>query len=184
MDMMNQAAPDDKARSFIALDMDVTREFRWDFRSLQRFEGRAKDLLKRHEVFRPGMALHTGYILSNFIRIADILEAAVAAACGIDGIGKKDQPSEAAVAIQGYLDRGGNLEKLQREVYRSYLVVNDPNLIGEWEQNIAREEEAHRIEKEKAEAKIQIAKLELAEDQKKIAMLEKASGNTPPESPT
>lgn len=174
-------AEEDTGKSFITLDMDETRELRWDFRALQKFENRAKDILKRHEIFRPGVPIFAGFILSNYIKVADILEAAVAAACGIDGLGKKEEPSEAALAIQGYLDRGGNLETLQREVYHSYLVVNDPSSISEWRANLVREEEAKRINTEKIEAKLEIARLELAEDQKKIAKL---SGSEPPESLT
>ena len=169
---------EDAGKSFITLDMDETRELRWNFRALQKFEGRAKDILKRHEIFKPGMHIHAGYVLSNFLRIADILEAAVAAACNIDGVGKKDGPSEAANAIQGYLDRGGSLESLQREVYHSYLVVNDPSLVPVWRENIAREEEIARINKEKAEAQLEVARLELAEDKKKIKTL---SGKEPQE---
>ena len=172
---------EDAGKSFITLDMDETRELRWNFRALQKFESRAKDILKMQEVFKPGMAIHAGYVLSNFLKISDVLEAAVAAACDIDGIGKKDGPSEAAVAIQGYLDRGGSLESLQQKIYHSYLVVNDPSLVAVWLENMAREAEINRINKEKAEAKLEVARLELADDRKKIQNLQKISGNKPQE---
>lgn len=176
---------EDTGKSFITLDMDVTRELRWDFRNMQRFESRAKDILKRHEIFKPGLPLHTGFVLANFLKIADILEAAVAAATGISGLdGKKGEPSEAAEVIQAYLDKGGNLETLQREVYHSYLVVNDPSSIGEWTANVTREEETKRINQEKAGARMEIARLELSDDQKKVETLKKLSGSTPAESPT
>ena len=170
---------EDAGKSFITLDMDETRELRWNFRALQKFESRAKDILKRHEIFKPGMPIHAGAVLSNFLKIADILEAAVAVACGIDGLGKKDEPSEAAIAIQSYLDRGGDLETLAREIYHSYLVVNDPSMVAVWQENIAREEETARINKEKAEAKLEVARLELADDQKKIETFRKLSGSEP-----
>jgi hypothetical protein len=170
---------EDAGKSFITLDMDETRELRWNFRALQKFESRAKDILKRHEIFKPGMAVHAGYILSNFLKISDVLEAAVAAACDIDGIGKKDGPSEASQAIQGYLDRGGDLETLAREIYHSYLVVNDPSMVAVWQENIAREEETARINKEKADAKLEVSRLELADDQKKIETFRKLSGSEP-----
>lgn len=172
---------EDSGKSFITLDMDETRELRWNFRALQKFEGRAKDILKRHEIFKPGMPIHAGYVLSNFLKIADIQEAAIAAACGLNGIAAKDGDSEASKAIQGYLDRGGSLEQLQREIYHSYLVTNDPSSIVVWRENIAREEETGRINKEKEETRLEIARLELAEDQKKIKRL---SGNVAQESPT
>ena len=127
-----------------------------------------------------GNGCHAG-TFSATPKIADILEAAVAAACGIDGLGKKDEPSEAAIAIQGYLDRGGSLESLQQKIYHSYLVVNDPSLIAVWLENMAREAEINRINKEKADAKLEVARLELADDQKKIQNLQKISGNKPQE---
>ena len=170
---------EDAGKSFITLDMDETRELRWNFRALQKFESRAKDILKRHEIFKPGMAVHAGYILSNFLKISDVLEAAVAAACDIDGIGKKDGPSEASQAIQGYLDRGGSLESLQQKIYHSYLVVNDPSLVAVWLENMAREAEINRINKEKADAKLEVSRLELADDQKKIETFRKLSGSEP-----
>ena len=176
---------EDNGKSFITLDMDEIRELRWNFRNMQRFESRAEDVLKRHEVFKPGLPIHTGYVLANFLKIADILEAAVAAATGISGMeGKKGEPSEASVAIQGYLDLGGDLETLQREVYHSYLVVNDPSSVGEWKANVAREEETRQINKEKAEARMAVARLELADDQKKIDELKKLSGSAPAGSAT
>jgi hypothetical protein len=175
---------EDTGKSFVALDMDETRELRWNFRNMQKFETRAKDLIKRLDLKNDrgqpiyNMAINTGFVLANFIKIADILEAAVAAATGISGLeGKKGEPSEASVAIQGYLDRAGDLETLQREIYRSYLVVNDPSYIGEWQENIVREAETKKINREKGEARIEIARMELADDLKKIETLKKISGN-------
>jgi len=175
----------DAGKSFVVLDMDTERILRWDFKAMQKFEQRAKEILKRHDAWQPGKPLNTGYILANYGRLADIMEAALGAACGISAMdGKKGEPSEAAVAIQAYLDRGGNLEMLQRELYRSYLVVNDPSMIGDFEVRLKREKEARRIAIEKADAKIEIARLELADSQAKIARLKNPSGSTPATSPT
>lgn len=181
MDEMNT----ESGRSFVVLDMDQARTLRWDFRSMQKFEERAKGILKRHDAWQVGKPLHTGYILANFGKIADIMEAALAAAAGISGVeGKKGEPSEATVAIQAYLDKGGDLDTLQKELYHSYLVVNDPSSIGAWKESVEREKNARQIEQEKAEAKLEIARLELAESRKKIENLQKLSGNTPAASPT
>lgn len=175
----------DAGKSFVVLDMDQERTLRWNFRAMQRFEERAKAILKRHDAWQVGKPLHTGYILANYGKIADIMEAALGAACGISALdGKKGEPSEASVAIQGYLDKGGNIDALQRELYRSYLVVNDPSMIGEFEASIEREEETKRINREKANAKIEIARLELADSQAKIARFQNPSGNGPAASPT
>jgi hypothetical protein len=182
---------EDAGKSFITLDMDESRELRWNFRNMQKFESRAKDILKRHEVKNErgqlisSMAINTGFVLANFMKIADIMEAAVASAIGVSGLeGKKGEPSEAVVAIQGYLDRGGDLETLQKEIYHSYLLVNDPSSVEEWQGNVAREAEIKRINKEKAAAQVEIARMELANDQKKIETLRKASGSTPTDLPT
>ncbi len=181
MDEMNT----DAGKSFVVLDMDQERTLRWDFKSMQKFEERAKAILKRHDAWQPGRPLHTGFILANYGKIADIMEAALGAACGISAMdGKKGEPSEAAVAIQAYMDRGGELETLQRELYHGYLVVNDPSSIGAWEASVTREREARQVEREKADAKLEIARLELAESQKKIENLQKLSGSTPAASPT
>jgi hypothetical protein len=175
----------DAGKSFVVLDMDQERTLRWDFRNMQKFEERAKGILKRHDAWQVGRPLHTGYILANFGKIADIIEAALAAAAGISGMeGKKGEPSEAAVAIQAYLDKGGSLETLQRELYRSYLITNDPSSIGAWLESVEREKDSRQVEQAKAEAKLEIAQLELAESQKKIENLKKLSGNTQAASPT
>ena len=90
--------------------------------------------------------------------------------------GKKGEPSEASVAIDGYLQRGGNIETLQNEIYRAYLVSADPSSILEWEGNLAREAEIKRINREKQEAKMMLARAELAADQAKLL---KISGSAP-----
>jgi len=54
----------------------------------------------------------------------------------------------------------------------------------EWEENLAREDEIRKVNREKQEAKLEIARIELAEDQKKITRLKKHSGNQPTGSPT
>jgi len=170
----------------IILDMDETRELKWTFGAIKSFEKRGREILKRLDLKNErGQAIataptHAGYILSNFLRISDILEAAVAAATGLSGLeGKKGEPSEATVAIDGYIQRGGSIEILQNEIYRAYLVSADPSSISEWEANLARDAEIKRINKEKQEAKMELARQELAADQAKIMALQKASGAAP-----
>jgi len=170
----------------IILDMDETRELKWTFGAIKTFDKRGREILKRLDIKNDrGQAVaniptHSGYLLANFLKISDILEAAVAAATGLSGLeGKKGEPSEASAAIEGYLQNGGDLESLQKAVYKAYLVTNDPSSIVEWNENIAREEETKRINKEKTEARMEIARLELADDQKKIENLKKISGSQP-----
>lgn len=167
----------------VILDMDESRELKWTFGAIKNFEKRGREILKRLDLKNErGQAIatapmHAGFILSNFLRISDILEAAVAAATGLSGLeGKKGEPSEASVAIDGYLQRGGNIETLQNEIYRAYLVSADPSSILEWEGNLAREAEIKRINREKQEAKMMLARAELAADQ---ARLLKISGSAP-----
>ncbi len=171
----------------IILDMDKTRELKWTFGAIKTFEKRAREILKRLDVRDEkgrsvaNIPMHAGFILANFLRISDIMEAAIGAACGISALEEKDKPSEAAQAIDAYLERGGSLEDLQRQIYRAYLVANDPSSLSDWEENLAREEEIRRINREKQEAKLEIARIELAEDQAKITRL---SGSQPTGSPT
>jgi len=166
----------------IILDMDKTRELKWTFGAIKVFEKRARDILKsldvRDERGRSvaNIPMHAGFILANFLRISDIMEAAIGAACGISALEEKDKPSEAAQAIDAYLERGGSLEDLQRHIYEAYLVANDPSSLSDWKESIAREEEAKRINKAKQEARMEIARIELTEDQAKITRL---SGSQP-----
>lgn len=173
------------------LDMDESRELRWTFGAIKTFEKRSREILKRMDIKdEKGRAVanvptHAGFLLANFLRISDILEAAVGAACNIGALeGKKGEPSEASVAIDGYLSHGGSLEELQQAIYRAYLVANDPSSLSEWEDNLLREQEVKRINREKQEAKMAVARLELAEDQARIEKLKAISGAAPTSSPT
>jgi hypothetical protein len=169
----------------IILDMDKERELKWTFGAIKIFEKRAKELLKRLDIRNDkgqqiaSQPMHAGYILANFLRISDIMEAAVGAATGLSALDGKDKPSEASDAIDAYIERGHSLEDLQRCVYEAYLVAADPSSIPEWEANITREEEIKRINKEKQEAKMEVARLELADDLKKIERLKGISGAAP-----
>lgn len=174
----------------IILGMDQEREMRWTFGAIKTFEKRAKEILKRLDIRNEKgqqiatQPLHAGFILAQFLRISDILEAAVGAACGVSALEGKDKPSEASVAIDGYLSRGGSLEELQQSLYRAYLVANDPSSLSEWESDVAREQEIKKINREKQEAKMAVARLELAEDQAKIERLKSISGSEPTKSAT
>jgi len=174
----------------IILDMDKERELKWTFGAIKTFEKRAKEILKRLDIRNDKgqqiatQPMHAGFILANFLRISDIIEAAIGAATGLSSLDSKDKPSEAAQAIDGYLERGGSLEELQRQIYKAYLVANDPSSILEWEANIAREAEIKQINKEKQEARMEIARMELADDNAKIEKLKAISGKEPTSSPT
>lgn len=147
----------------------------WTFGAMKRFERDSKNVLKRMDI-RP-LHVHTGHILANFGRIAEVLEIAVAASTGLSAQdGKKGEPSEASQAIDKYLDEGGSLEELQRAIYMAFLEKNDPSLIQPWLAEITRNEEVQRLNREKEEAKVEIARLELEDDQRKLEDLKKASG--------
>jgi len=141
----------------IMLDMDETREIKWSFGAIKTFEKRAREILKRLDVRDEkgrsvaNIPMHAGFILANFLRISDIMEAAIGAACGISALEEKNGQSEASQAIDAYLERGGSLEDLQRHIYEAYLVANDPSSLSDWKESIAREEEIRRINKAKQE---------------------------------
>ena len=174
----------------IILDMDETRELKWTFGAIKTFEKRAREILKRLDVRdEKGRAvanipMHAGFILANFLRISDIMEAAVGATTGLSTLESMNLPSDAARAIDAYLNHGGSLEDLQRQIYQAYLVANDPSSLSDWKENLVRAEEIRRINREKEEAKVEIARIELAEDQEKIASLKNPSGSQPTGSPT
>jgi|WetSurMetagenome_2_1015567.scaffolds.fasta_scaffold140356_3 hypothetical protein len=172
----------------VTLDMDETRELKWTFQAIKNFERRSKEILKRlgfkndRGQFVADTPQNTGSILGNFIKISEFLEAAIAATANVSGLeGKDGKPSDAMCIIQGYLDRGGNIETLEAEIYRAYTGYQGPSALAEHEANLIRDAEIKRINREKSEAMMEAARQELASDQKKIENLKKTSGNTPTE---
>lgn len=167
----------------ITLEMDETRELRWTFSAIKGFEKRGREILRRLEVKNErGLSvangpMHAGMILGGYIRISDIMEAAVAAATGLSGLdGKKGEPSEAATAIDSYLTNGGSLEGLQQALFKAYQQSNDPSSIAPWEEALAREEEMRQIAREKVLTQVEISREELRASQEK---LRKLSGGQP-----
>ena len=158
--------------------MDRERELKWTFGAIKTFEKRGREILKRLDLKNErGQTVATapmpaGGILANFLRLSDILEAAVGAATGLSSLeGKKGEPSEASDAIEMYLQRGGTIETLQNEIYKAFLQATDPSSIPFWQENIAKEAETRRINQEKQAARLEIARLELAADQEKVKRL-------------
>ena len=152
----------------------------WTFAAMKKFEARVKGILKKLEI-KPG-ANHTGYFLANYLRITEVLEAAVTASTGLDGMeGKKGEPSEALQAIEDYLEQGGTLDDLQKAIYRAFLEKNDPSSIPLWLAEVRRNLRVMEVNQMKEEAKLEIARLELEADQKKIEEM-KASGKLSTES--
>jgi hypothetical protein len=150
------------------------KEIKWTFGAMRTFEARARSILKKMDIRLDNYS--TGAILTKYLKVSEILEAAVAASTGLSGVeGKKGEPSEASQAVDQYLGEGGALEELQKAVYMAYLEKNDPSFIPIWLENIARNEEAMKINQMKEEAKLEVARLELEADQQKIKEL-KLSG--------
>ena len=154
--------------NFVILNMDQERELKWTFAAIKNFEKRGREILKRldirNEKSQPvaNIPTHAGYILANFMRISDLLEAAIAASTGLSGLeGKKGEPSEASQAIEAYLASGGDLETLQQAVYKAYLISADPSGIPAWEDQVEKEKEFRRINQEKSEIKMEAARKEL-----------------------
>lgn len=113
------------------IEMDITRELQWNFRAIKNFEGAAKVLMRRNGV--ANASEHTAKtILATYGLQADILEAAVGAAASLSWQEKDDTPSEAAVAIDGYLKKqpDNGLETLGRAVYRAFLEQASPSGIA------------------------------------------------------
>jgi len=114
-----------------SIEMDKLREIKWTFQAIKKFEGAAKVLLRRNGV--TNASEHTAKtILASYGLQADILEVAVGAATGSSWQEKDDQPSEAAMAIDGYLKKqpDNSLEALGRAVYRAFLEQASPSGIA------------------------------------------------------
>ena len=146
------------------------RPINWTFGAMKKFERDCKNILKRMDI-KPA-ADHTGYMLSMYSKIAEVMEAAVSAATGLSSLeGKKGEPSEASQAIDAYLAAGGTLENLQRGMFEAFLEKNDPSSIPPWLEEIAQSEEKVRLKQEKEAIRLEIARLELENDRKKLAEL-------------
>lgn len=167
-----------------------TNELKWTFGAMKKFGNRAREVLRkqkvevrneRGQILSIGQ-LNIGYLITQFLRIEEVMEAAVGAICGISYLENKDGESEASKAIDAYLESGNSMEDLERAIFKAYLTASDPSSIPEWEANLTRDVEARRINAEKKNAAIEIARLELAADQKKIATL--SGGEKPVASPT
>jgi len=144
------------------------RPINWTFGAMKKFERDCKNILKRMDI-KPA-ADHTGYMLSMYSKIAEVMEAAVSAATGLSSLeGKKGEPSEASQAIDAYLAAGGTLENLQRGMFEAFLEKNDPSSIPPWLEEIAQSEEKVRLKQEKEAIRLEIARLELENDRKKLS---------------
>ncbi len=109
------------------------------------------------------------------------MEAAIGAAAGLSALeGKNGAPSEAAKAIDAYLENGGSLDDLQRALFESYQQSNDPSSIAEWKAAIMREEEIRRINQEKKAIQLEIAQEELKRDQARLQELTNSGGQPTP----
>jgi hypothetical protein len=167
----------------VTLDMDETRELRWTFGAIKTFEKRGREILKRLDIKNERgqqiatAPMHAGYILANYLKISEILEAAVAATGNLNGLeGKKGEPSEATTAIEGYIERGGSISDLEVALYRAWAGYEGPSHLAEYNISLEKEAEIKRINLEKQAAKMEIARMELSDDQKKIERLRKISG--------
>jgi len=172
----------------ITLVMDQERELRWTFSAIKNFEKKAREILKRLDVkterglsIATNGSIHAGYVLGNFGRLSDVVEAAVGAAAGLDVLeGKNGGPSEAARAIDAYLEKGGSLEDLQRALFESYQQSNDPSSIATWKEAVAREEEIRKVNQEKKATQLEIAQEELRRDQARLQELKSSGGQPTP----
>ncbi len=179
-------------KDVIILDMDEERELKWTFKALKAFGNRAREILRkqkievrteRGQVITPAM-MNIGFILSQFGANEEIMESAIAALLGVSALEKKDGPSEATVIIDAYLGRGGDLKALGESVYHAYLLTQDPSSVEAWDAGKARDVEIERINREKQDAKMEIARMELVADQEKIAKMKDSGGEKPTASPT
>ena len=167
----------DQMTAPISLVMDQERELRWTFSAIKTFEKRSREILTRLDVkterglpISKSGYIHAGYVLGNFGRLSDIMEAALGAAAGLKVLeGKDGAPSEAAQAMDAYLLKGGSLDDLQRALFESYQQSNDPSSIATWKEALARQEEKRKTE-------LEISKEELRQSQVRLQELKSSGG--------
>ena len=124
------------------LEMDEAREIVWNFRAIKNFEQRSKNILTRLQVTVPniiiseGRAIDGGHIpianananriMASFVNMAEILEVAVGAATGLSYLEVRGEPSQAATAIDGWMERGNSMTGLGDTLYREFVRASDP----------------------------------------------------------
>ena len=122
--------------------MDEAREIVWNFRAIKNFEQRSKNILTRLQVTVPniiiseGRAIDGGHIpianananriMASFVNMAEILEVAVGAATGLSYLEVRGEPSQAATAIDGWMERGNSMTGLGDTLYREFVRASDP----------------------------------------------------------
>lgn len=136
------------------IEMDNIRDVAWNFTAIKNFEQRAKAILSRLHVTIPNILLIDGKpvevgtvpvanatalkLLASFGKMAEILEVAVGASTGLSWLEAKGQPSEAAVAIDGWMARGNRLDSLAELVYGEFLRASDPLAFKQREEALAK----------------------------------------------
>ncbi len=124
--------------------MDKSRVLRWTQGALESFDDLARAKLLELKLIKEETPISTNYVLSNFPKISAIRRLSVECALMHEG-GDVD----AVKAIDAYLEKGGDLGKLEQAVYEAFLVATDPSYIPIWKEtfNIPQEimEEAIRI---------------------------------------
>lgn len=142
----------------ITLDMDEEREVKWTFDAIKKFEMRSKMILTRLHVTIPNLARIDGRvveagtvpianatalrILGDFVKMAEILEVATAAATGLSYMEAKDEPSPAAKAIDGWMSRGKSLDDLAETLYGEFLRASNPLAFAKWQESRKKPEAA------------------------------------------
>jgi hypothetical protein len=144
-------AEDETGLIGITLEMDEQRMILWNVEALQTFEQRTRKILKEHEIGQPRIPLHTGFIIANY------------------------WPPSRGIWIRAALSRSW------REIYHAYLVTNDPSSVSIWKENVLREDQNRKLERERQDLDTRIKMAELEISRQKLAELTlKVSGVKPP----
>lgn len=131
------------------LEMDEPREVVWNFRAIKNFEQRSKAILTRLQVKIPNIVIQDGLavdagtvpivnananrILASFVNMAEVLEVAVGAALGLSYVEARGEPSQAAVAIDGWLATGKSMKDLGDTLYIEFIRASDPLAFAEYQ---------------------------------------------------
>lgn len=169
-------------------------EFIWTWQAIKDFGIEARNIAKKLGIVvldnatrqpLPITAQAPGFFLARFIRLPEILEAAVAASTGQDLAKHPDQArKEADRIIQEWINdnRESGIEGLQEEIYKAFIQTADPSTISALEAESERAKEEKTINQEQATVDLELKRVRLEISRENLA--KQSSGKSPDTLPT
>ena len=163
-------------------------EFIWTWQAIKDFTNEARIIGKKLGMVAQPQPISTqppGFFLTRFLRLPEILEAAVAASTGQD-LGKHpDQAKkEAARVIQEWLTDNpeAGIEGLQDTLYKAFIQGADPSSISALDAEVERAKEEKKINQAQAAVDLEIKRAKLDASMETLEKM--SSGKSPATLPT